>query len=85
MASVIDTLGKAARHGMAVRVTCRTCANETTFMASDLASLYGFNLEPRALRFRCRKCGHASYRTSVLELDPDQRKGQIVWVPKRLA
>jgi hypothetical protein len=26
MTSIIDTLGKAARHGMFVRVTCRACA-----------------------------------------------------------
>lgn len=83
MARKIDTLGKAARDGMVLRVDCTHCANSGFFRASDLAGLRGPHVTPESLSFRCRRCGRKRYNLRVLEVDYDRRPNMIVWVPQR--
>jgi hypothetical protein len=71
MSRLIDTLGKASRHGMVVRVEC-DCGNLAYFRAADLAAQAGAGRDPRSLRFRCTCCKPRPVTVTVLELDRDR-------------
>ena len=70
MTSVIDTLHKAVRHKMLVRVRC-SCGNQRDFAAIDLLMRFGGGRDPRNLVFRCRKC-RPTIKVELIE--PDWRK-----------
>lgn len=55
MTSTIDTLGKAVRHALIVRVQC-TCGRRRDFEASDLMMRFGGGRDPQSLKFKCRAC-----------------------------
>jgi hypothetical protein len=55
MTSTIDTLGKAARHGMIVRVACG-CGNVRDYLATEMLARFGAGRDPRRLPFRCSRC-----------------------------
>lgn len=93
MATVIDTLSKAARHGMFVRAECR-CGNTKYYRAIDLALEIGGHRDPRSIPFRCGVCQPKPIKISVLEMDAEERrkvqiwephevKGRVVWMPRR--
>jgi hypothetical protein len=93
MATVIDTLSRAARHGMIVRAECG-CGNVRYYRAMDLALEYGGGIDPRELRFRCTACKPNPVKVVVLEIDhdrrpridvwrPHRRDGRVVWMPER--
>jgi len=94
MARLIDTLGRAARHNMIVRVEC-VCGNIRYYRAMDLATVAGAGCDPRDLPFRCTRCRPRPPRVTVLELDrdrmpridvwePHKTDGKIKWMPTRL-
>jgi hypothetical protein len=56
MASAIDSLGKAARHGMLVRVECPRCCRRKEIPASALMMDLGAGRDPLQIKFRCREC-----------------------------
>ena len=93
MTRTIDTLGKAARHGMILRADCG-CGNIRYFRCSDLASVLGGGRDPRSVKFRCEAC-RPKVKVTVLELDrdrmpkitvwkPDIASGSLKWRPERL-
>jgi len=94
MTRTIDTLGKAARHSMIVRVECG-CGNVRYYRALDLAQVAGAGRDPRSLSFRCTKCRPLPVVVTVLELDRDRLPridvhepkvvdGRTTWLPARL-
>lgn len=97
MTAVIDTLGKAARHGMIVRAACEACGNTRFYRASDLMLHFGGGRDPRSLKFRCDRC-RPKIVVTVLEVDADRMPkimvykpeplltgaGPVVWMPSRL-
>nr|WP_295467486.1 hypothetical protein [Mesorhizobium sp.] len=94
MTRAIDTLGKAARHGMIVQAECG-CGNVRYFRAMDLAQVAGAGRDPRKLSFRCTKCRPLPVVVTVLELDRDRMPridvyepkvvdGRTTWLPARL-
>jgi hypothetical protein len=97
MTSVIDTLGKAARHGMIIRAECQGCGNARFYRASDLMMHFGGGRDPRSLKFRCDRC-RPKVVVTVLEVDYDRLakitvykpepplrgEGPVVWMPSRL-
>lgn len=80
MTQVIDTLGKAARHGMIVRVECASCGKRKFFRAIDLATVYGGGRDPRRLNFTCKPC-RPKIEITVLEVDRDRMPSLVVWRP----
>jgi hypothetical protein len=52
---MIDSLSKAARHGMLIRAECE-CGNRQFFRASDLAMIVRGDPDYRAVRFQCTRC-----------------------------
>lgn len=80
MTRTIDTLARAARHGMLVRATCM-CGNQRHYRAGDLAALVGGGRDPRALRFRCSQCDRAPSAIAVIEVDFDRIGALKVWKP----
>jgi hypothetical protein len=82
MASVIDTLGKAARHGMLLRVECPSCGRRKFYDASALMMVYGGGRDPRDLPFsRCLDCTPKP-RVTVHEIDRDRTRRLRVEYPK---
>lgn len=83
MTRTIDTLGKAARHGMIVRAEC-SCGNIRYYRAMDLALEVGSGRDPRSLRFRCTRCRPNPVTVTVLELDRDRMPRIEVWEPREV-
>jgi len=83
MTRVIDTLGKAARHGMVVRAECG-CGNIRYYRAMDLAMAVGGGRDPRGLNFRCSRCRPPKVTVTVLELDRDRMPRIDVWEPRKI-
>lgn len=81
MSRSIDTLGKAARHGMVLRAEC-PCGNLRYFRTRDLAAHYGGERDPYGLKFRCRACA-ARPEVVLLDLDHDCMPAINVWRPMR--
>lgn len=81
MTRTIDTLGKAARHGMIVRAECG-CGNVRYFRALDLVQVAGAGRDPRSLSFRCTKCRPPPVVVTVLELDRDRMPRIDVHAPR---
>jgi len=80
MTRTIDTLARAARHGMLVRAGC-ACGNQRHYRAGDLAALVGGGRDPRTLRFRCSQCDRASSTVAVIEIDLNRVSSLKVWKP----
>lgn len=80
MTRVIDTLGKAARHSMLVRVECG-CGNIRYYRAMDLAMVAGAGRDPRDLPFRCTRCRPRRPTVTVLEIDRDRMPRIDIWEP----
>lgn len=80
MTRTIDTLARAARHGMLVRATC-VCGNQRHYRAGDLATLVGGGRDPRSLRFRCSQCDRKPSTVAVIEVDLDRVGVLRVWKP----
>lgn len=53
------TLGGMALDNRALIVHCNLCRRRRTFLAADLAKVYGANQSPHALFSTCTKCGSA--------------------------
>lgn len=83
MTRTIDTLSRAARHNMILRVECQ-CGNLRHFRTRDLAIHLGGGRDPRAVVFRCGSCG-AEGRAVLLAFDIDRRPAIKVWRPHRTA
>ena len=82
MASVIDTLGKAARHGMIIRVECPACGRRKFYESAQLLMHYGGGRDPRELPFgKCVECTPKP-RITVLEIDRDRTRRLRVERPK---
>lgn len=80
MTRMIDTLTRAARHGMLVRAACR-CGNQRHYRAGDLALLFGGGRDPRSLRFRCSQCDRKPPTVAIIEVDLDRTGALTVWKP----
>ncbi|MBD9511891.1 hypothetical protein IB265_34650 [Ensifer sp. ENS10] len=81
MAISIDTLGKAALQNMFVVVECRRCGKQATFAASDLCRVYGFDRDPRKLRFKCETCDTYECRIMMAFPDFDRKPEKVIWRP----
>jgi hypothetical protein len=71
----IDTLGKATRHNMLVKVEC-SCGNVRYCRSSDLMMVYGGGVDPLKLKFDCSRC-KPQIKITVIEVHPEH-------LPKRL-
>ena len=81
MTRTIDTLARAARHGMIVQAECTACGNVRHFNATDLSRHFGGGRDPLTLRFECRRC-RPEVKVRVIEIDHDRRPAITVWVPQ---
>lgn len=53
----LKTVADAAKHGLLVTLTCKTCSNQASFMARDLAVSAGPMLTLDSKRYLCSACG----------------------------
>ena len=81
MTIVIDSIGKAARHGMIVRAECQ-CGNLRYFKARDLLPLVGSARPLQSIRFSCRQCRPNRITVTALEIDADRLPRILVWRPE---
>ncbi|TPL88778.1 hypothetical protein FJ948_20875 [Mesorhizobium sp. B2-3-12] len=65
----IDTLGKATRHNMLVKVEC-SCGNVRYCRSADLMMVYGGGVDPLKLKFDCSRC-KPSIKITLLEVHPE--------------
>ncbi|MGF0536446.1 hypothetical protein ACQQ2Q_00530 [Agrobacterium sp. ES01] len=84
MTSLIDTLGKAARHNMLVVVRCLGCGREAKFMAHELAVFYGHGRVLDTLPFKCLECGVSEKKIRPMEFMNDRTREIIVWRPTKM-
>lgn len=84
MTQTIDTIGRAARHDMLVRVECLSCRHVGFHRAHELARLLGHGRTIAAIRFVCSKCAGREVHARALEFDRDRPPKVEVWVPRRL-
>lgn len=84
MTRTIDTIGRAARHDMLVRVECRGCRHVGFHRAHELARMVGHGRHIEAIRFVCSKCEGRDVRAIAMEFDRDRPPGITVWTPMRL-
>jgi hypothetical protein len=94
MTRTIDTLGKAARHGMLLRVQCSRCNGDRYYRTTSLLDVYSAGRDPLRLPFRCHGCEPPPQRLSLLEprfLDPatdvlrlNGKGNKRQWVAERL-
>ena len=82
MTTTIDTLSRAARHGMVIRAECG-CGNVRYYRAMDLALELGGGRDPRHLKFRCTACRPNPVTVTVLEIDRDRMPKVTVWCPHK--
>ncbi|RVD52550.1 MAG: hypothetical protein EOS30_09745 [Mesorhizobium sp.] len=71
----IDTLGKATRHNMLVKVEC-SCGNVRYCRSADLMMVYGGGVDPLKLKFDCSRC-KPQVKITLLEVHPEH-------LPKKL-
>ena len=94
MPSVIDSLGKAARHNFLIRAEC-ACGNVRHYRAADLMMELGGGRDPRSLRFRCTSCKPLPFTITLFQPDltrlpkvmvwkPFKVNGMTEWMPERL-
>jgi hypothetical protein len=79
MARFLDTLGKAARHGMMVRVECLHCRHVGHHRADELARAVGYGTAFTSIRFKCSRCGRTDAKALPFELDRDRSRPLTVW------
>jgi len=84
MASLIDTLRKAVKHGMLLRIECRACGNAAHFLASDVAQFADASRPLSEIRFRCRTCNARDFSVTPQEHYTDRTREVIVWRPVKL-
>lgn len=84
MVEQVDTLREAARRGMLVTASCRSCGHAASFLARDLAMAMDSGRPLSAIRFKCRECKGRDIVAHAAELDHDRRPGIVVWRPTRL-
>jgi hypothetical protein len=94
MTRAIDTLGKAVRHAMLVRVHCSRRQSDRYYRSAGLLQLYSAGRDPLSLPFQCDRRSPPAQKVTLLEtrfLDPSttvlklEGKGrQRQWMPGRL-
>lgn len=84
MTRTIDTIGRAARHDMLIRVECRACGHVGFHKAHEVAQVVGHGRSIESIRFVCSECRGRSVRAVPLEFDRDRPPKVMVWVPMRL-
>ncbi|WP_312795516.1 hypothetical protein [Tianweitania sp.] len=73
MTQAIDTLGKALRHQMVLRVECTSCRRQRYYQTASLANIYGAGRDPLRLQIACEECVPPPQKLMLLEsgsLDP---------------
>ena len=84
MPTVIDSLAKALKHHMLIRVECPKCESFRIFRPDDLARLYGRGRDPRSLGFRCQLCSLPRPLVTALAYDRERAGTIMVWRPMRV-
>ena len=88
----IDTLGKATRHNMLLKVECG-CGNVRYCRSADLMMVYGGGADPFKLKFDCSRC-KPDIKLTLLELlehlpkkmvihKPIKVDGKVIWHTER--
>ncbi|TPJ82297.1 hypothetical protein [Mesorhizobium sp. B2-6-2] len=72
----VDTLGKATRHNLLLKVEC-TCGNVRYCRSADLMMVYGGSADPLKLKFDCSRC-KPEIKLTHLELHPEHRPRKLV-------
>ncbi|MEJ6396035.1 hypothetical protein V8J82_22460 [Gymnodinialimonas sp. 2305UL16-5] len=57
----VRTLGDAARDGQLVTLRCNLCRRQITFLASDLADVFGHKHPIHVAPCECKQCGKYEY------------------------
>jgi len=80
----IDTIGRAARHDMLIRVECGHCRHVGHHRAHEIAKVVGHGRAIDSIRFVCSRCHARAARAVPIELDYDRPPKVTVWVPMQL-
>ncbi|WP_245499150.1 hypothetical protein [Mesorhizobium sp. M1A.F.Ca.ET.072.01.1.1] len=73
---MIDTLGKATRHNMLLKVEC-ACGNVRYCRSADLMMVYGGGANPFRLRFDCSRC-KPEIKVTLVEVHPEHLPRKLV-------
>ena len=91
----VDTVGEAARRGMALRVEC-ACGKTEYFLACDIVKIWGKHRKLDGRGFRCQSCSPPIVTITALDIDRDRiprgrvmrlkregAAGAVDWAPER--
>jgi len=81
MTRTIDTVGRAARHDMLIRVECGHCRHVGHLRAHDVAKVVGQGRSIDTLRFVCSRCNARAAKAVPIEYDRDRPPKVMIWVP----
>ena len=81
MTRTIDTVGRAARHDMLIRVECGHCRHVGHLRARDVARVVGQGRSIGTLRFVCSRCNARAAKALPMEYDRDRPPKVMIWVP----
>ena len=76
MAGPMDSVGRAARHGMLLVVECRHCRKVGYHKAGEVAKIAGFGTPLKSVKFICSRCGRRDVVVKTMFVD---------WIPFRPA
>ena len=71
MQKPVDTIGEAARRGMALRVEC-ACGKTEYFLACDIVKVWGSRRKLDGRGFRCQRCVPPAITVTPLDIDRDR-------------
>ncbi|MEX0408056.1 hypothetical protein ABGN05_20565 [Aquibium sp. LZ166] len=84
MTRTIDTIGRAARHDMLIRIECGHCRHVGHHRAHEVAKVVGMGRSIESIRFVCSRCKTPARKAVPIEFDRDRPPKVIVWVPMEL-
>ncbi|MBK3804369.1 hypothetical protein GAY33_35545 [Azospirillum brasilense] len=61
----LDCVGRLAFHGVLIPVYCRRCSHFAEVELSSLILCFGWGRDPKALPWRCSRCGASRARVLV--------------------
>jgi hypothetical protein len=79
MAGPMDSVGRAARHGMLLVVECRHCRKVGYHKAGEVAKIAGFGTPLESVKFICSRCGRRDVVVKTMFVDPDRPPQLRVW------
>lgn len=83
MAGPMDSVGRAARHGVLLVVECRHCRHVGHHKASDVAQVAGFGRPLENINFKCSRCGRRDVKVGTQFVDIDRPPKIHIWTLTR--